>query len=193
VTPLPAWLTSTLASDGAAGRGALPGWIQALSPEAVVVGPALVVAVAHNDNRAMRAVPDAVQGPGTVLVVSCGEESTTAILGEIIARELLGAGIVAVVTDGLIRDRRDVAAAGLPVWARGVTPVASAKEGPDQVGGSVTIGGVAVSDGDIVVADADGVVIWPAADVERFVAAADAKRRSDDERMARLTGAGGLG
>lgn len=189
---VPEWMTSTLASDGARGIGALPTWIHALSPDATVIGPALVVAVAHNDNRAMRAVPAAVSAPGTVLVVECGKESTTAILGEIIARELLAAGVVAVVTDGLIRDRLDVAAAGLPVWARGVTPVASSKDGPDQVGGSVRIGETEVNDGDVVVADADGVVIWPAAGVEGFVAAAEAKRQADAERLARLTEAGGV-
>jgi len=188
---IPDWLVSTLAADGAGGTGALPPWIHALSPAATVVGPALVVQVALNDNRAMRDVPAAVTEPGTVLVVACGTESRTAILGEIIARELLAAGIVAVVTDGLIRDSRDVAAAGLPVWARGVTPVASAKSGPDRVGGSITIDGCVISDGDIVIADADGVVIWPAADVATLVAAADAKRRSDDERLARLTGVDG--
>ena len=188
---IPDWLVSTLAADAAGGKGALPPWIHALSPAATVVGPALVVRVALNDNRAMRDVPAAVTAPGTVLVVACGSESRTAILGEIIARELLAAGIVAVVTDGLIRDSRDVAAAGLPVWARGVTPVASAKDGPDQVGGSVAIDGCVISDGDLVIADADGVVIWPAADVAALVAAADAKRQSDDERLARLTGAAG--
>ena len=188
---IPDWLVSTLAADAAGGKGALPPWIHALSPAATVVGPALVVRVALNDNRAMRDVPAAVTAPGTVLVVACGSESRTAILGEIIARELLAAGIVAVVTDGLIRDSRDVAAAGLPVWARGVTPVASAKSGPDRVGGSITIDGCVISDGDIVIADADGVVIWPAADVATLVAAADAKRRSDDERLARLTGVDG--
>jgi 4-hydroxy-4-methyl-2-oxoglutarate aldolase len=188
---IPDWLVTTLAADGAVGKGALPLWIKALSPAATVVGPALVVRVALNDNRAMRDVPVAVTEPGTVLVVACGTESRTAILGEIIARELLAAGIVAVVTDGLIRDSRDVAAAGLPVWARGVTPVASAKAGPDQVGGSVTIDDCVISDGDLVIADADGVVIWPAADVTTLVAAADAKRQSDNERLARLTGADG--
>ena len=75
----------------------------------------------------------------------------------------------AVVTDGLIRDSRAVAELGLPVWARGVTPVASRKDGIGGVGGSVVIGGVPVSDGDMVVADADGVVIWPAAEVKTWV------------------------
>jgi 4-hydroxy-4-methyl-2-oxoglutarate aldolase len=89
----------------------------------------------------------------------------------------------------LIRDSREVAQVGLPVWARGVTPVASVKDGPGYVGGAVTIGGFVVHDGDLVIADADGVVVWPAADVHELIAAADARRKSDDERLARLEAA----
>jgi regulator of RNase E activity RraA len=187
VTEIPDWLSSTLASDATKGVGALPTWVRALSPEATVAGPALVVSVVRDDNKAMRDVPAAVASAGTVLVVSGAEESRTAILGDIVARELLAARVVAVVTDGLIRDSRDVAALGLPVWARGTTPVASAKNGPGEVGGRVRLADVDIADGDLVVADADGIMVWPAADVESLLAAADAKRRADDERLAALT------
>ncbi|HWB66567.1 MAG TPA: RraA family protein [Mycobacteriales bacterium] len=186
MTDAPDWLSSTLASDGASGRGALAPWIRALSPEATVAGPALTVAVSRDDNQPMRDVPASVTTPGTVLVVGGAAESRTAVLGDLVARELLAAGVVAVVTDGLIRDSRAVAELGLPVWARGVTPVASAKAGPGRIGGAVAIGGVVVHDGDFVVADADGVVVWPAAEAETFLAAADAKRQADDERLAKL-------
>lgn len=184
MTELPDWLSSTLASDGAGGRGALPAWINALSPEATVSGPALVVALGRDDNSPMKEVPARVSAAGTVLVVAGATESTTAVLGDLVAAELLRAGVVAVVTDGLIRDSRAVAAAGLPVWARGTTPVASRKDGVGRVGGQVVIGGVPVSDGDLVVADADGVVVWPAADVDAFLARADDKRIADEKRAA---------
>jgi 4-hydroxy-4-methyl-2-oxoglutarate aldolase len=188
VSILPSWLSSTLAADAADARSVLPGWIRALSPTASVAGPALVAAVARDDNRAMRDLPPEV-APGTVLVVAGAAESRTAILGDLVARSLLATGIVAVVTDGLIRDSREVHEIGLPVWARGVTPIASAKAGPGYVGGSVLLGGVLVHDGDVVVADADGVVIWPAAEVHVRLEAADARRRADDERLARIIAA----
>ena len=184
VSSLPDWLTSTLAADGSGGVGALPPWIQALSPEATVAGPALVVAVGRDDNSPMKQVPAAVTTAGTVLVVAGASESRTAVLGDLVATDLVAAGIVAVVTDGLIRDSRAVAQLGLPVWARGVTPVASRKDGVGSVGGSVVIGGVPVSDGDIVIADADGVVVWPAAQLQDFLVKADAKRQADDAKAA---------
>lgn len=187
MTEIPSWLASTLASDAAGGLGALPYWVRALSPApTAVVGPALVVSVARDDNRAMREIAPAVRRPGTVLVVAGASESRTAILGDLIARELLAAGVVAVVTDGLIRDSRAVAELGLPVWARGTTPVASAKAGPGAVGGSVVLGGVGITDDDLVVADDDGVVVWPGGEIERLLAAAAAKQRADEERLAAL-------
>jgi regulator of RNase E activity RraA len=182
VTSLPEWLSSTLAADGSAGTGALPPWIRALSPEVTVRGPALVVTVGRDDNSPMKQVPSRVSAPGTVLVVAGASESRTAVLGDLVAADLLKAGVVAVVTDGLIRDSLGVAGLGLAVWARGVTPVASRKDGVGSVGGSVVIGGVPVADADTVVADADGVVVWPAASVEQFLAAADAKRQADAAR-----------
>lgn len=179
---LPDWLSSTLASDGAGGTGALPSWIRALSPDATVAGPALTVTVGRDDNTPMREVPTRVAGAGIVLVVAGASESRTAVLGDLVAAELLRAGVVAVVTDGLIRDSRAVAALGLPVWARGTTPVASRKDGVGQVGGGVVIGGVPVADGDVVVADADGIVVWPAGSASDFLARADDKRRADEAR-----------
>jgi len=183
---VPGWLSSTLAADGAAGAGALPPWIRALSPATTVVGPALVATVGRDDNTPMRDVPARVTQPGTVLVVAGASESRTAILGDLVARELLRAGVRGVVTDGLIRDSRAVADLGLAVWARGTTPVASRKDGVGSVGGGVVVGGVPVCDGDLVVADADGVVVWPAARVADFTAAAAAKRDADEERLRRF-------
>ncbi len=138
----------------------------------------------------MREVPDRVPGPGTVLVVAGGAESRTAVLGDLVAAELLRAGVVAVVTDGLIRDSRAVAELGLPVWCRGVTPVASRKDGLGRVGGDVVVGGVPVRDGDLVVADADGVVVWPGEAVESLLAKAAEKRRADEARAAEARTAG---
>ncbi|HWA67828.1 MAG TPA: RraA family protein [Mycobacteriales bacterium] len=184
---LPDWLASTVASDATEGRGVIDTDLIAFSPERTVVGPALVVKVSRDDNVAMADVPAAVAGPGMVLVVAGGHESRTAVLGDLVARELLAAGVTAVVTDAPIRDSRAVAELGLAVWARKSTPTKSSKNGPGSVGGSVEIGGVRVSDGDIVVADADGVVVWPQAEVGVLLEKAEAKQRADAERLAKLT------
>jgi regulator of RNase E activity RraA len=127
----------------------------------------------------MRAVAAHVSAPGTVVVVCGAEQSQTAVLGDLIATRLVNAGVVAVVTDGLVRDSRAIAELGLPVWCRGVTPRAGAKAGVGRIGGPASLGGVAVSDGDLVVADADGVVVWAADRVAEFLRRAEDKRRAD--------------
>jgi regulator of RNase E activity RraA len=188
MTALPAWLNATLASDASAGAGVLPPWIRALSPAATLAGPALVVAVSRDDNSAMKQALESITAPGAMLVVAGASESRSAILGDLMAREFLAAGVFGVVTDGLIRDSREVADLGLAVWARGVTPIAPNKNAPGHVGGSVTVAGVIVHDGDIMVADADGVVVWPAERVDELLERAEARRQSDEERLARITG-----
>lgn len=181
---IPGWLTSTLASDATGGSGALAPWIAALSPAVIVVGRAVVVGVGRDDNSPMRDVPGAVAHAGTVLVVGGAAESRTAVLGDLVARELLRAGVVAVVTDGCIRDAVAVVELGIPVWCRGVTSVASRKDGLGYVGGVVPIAGAVVSDGDLVIADADGVVVWPAAFLDSLQSKAEAKQRADEKRLA---------
>ncbi|HET7405745.1 MAG TPA: hypothetical protein VFJ21_01235 [Mycobacteriales bacterium] len=186
MSDLPDWLATTLASDATGGEGVLDPLVRALRQGQRVVGRALVAAVGRDDNAAMRDVAAASPAPGTVLVVGGAAQSRTAVMGDLVARELLGLGIAGVVTDGPVRDSAEIAALGLPVWCRGATPAASRKDGPGRVGGSVVVAGVLVHDGDVVVADDDGVVIWPAARVDELVAAADAKRRKDEERLAAL-------
>lgn len=191
MTELPDWLATTLASDAAGGCGVLADGVRPLRHGQRVAAPALVVSLSRDDNAAMRDVAAARPAPGTVLVVGGAQHSRTACMGDLVARELLALGIAGVVTDGLIRDSAEIAALGLPVWCRGATPAASSKDGPGSVGGEVVIAGVLVRDGDLVVADDDGVVVWPAADVARLVETADGKRRADDERSARLEAAAG--
>jgi regulator of RNase E activity RraA len=187
---VPDWLATTLASDATGTRGVLAPWVRALRPGQRVAGPALVVALSRDDNAAMKDVAAAAPAPGSVLVVAGAAESRTACMGDLVARELRTLGIAGVVTDGLVRDSAEIAALGLPLWCRGTTPAASRKDGPGAVGGTVTLGGVVVHDGDLVVADDDGVVVWPAAEVADLLEKADAKRQADEARLRALDAGG---
>ena len=186
MSALPDWLSATLASDATGGAGVMAETVRALRAGQRVSGPALTVSLSRDDNAGMRGVAAAEPAAGTILVVGGAAHSRTACMGDLVARELLALGIAGVVTDGLVRDSVEIAALGLPVWCRGTTPAASRKDGPGSVGGQVVVAGVVVHDGDLVVADDDGVVVWPAADAEQLVAAAADKQRKDDERLARL-------
>ncbi len=183
----PDWLASTLASDATEGRGVLPLWISSLKPDARAVSPAFVALMSQDDNLSVR---EAIQTPhmsGTVLVVAGGSTSRTATIGGLMALEMQNAGILALVTDGLVRDAREIRQMQqFIVWCRGVTPTASQKQGPVVVGGSVSIGGTLIRDGDLVIADDDGVVIWPKEQIDVLLGKAEAKWQQDNARLARL-------
>jgi regulator of RNase E activity RraA len=182
----PEWLAATLASDATEGHGVLPCWIHALIPEARAVGPAFVALMSQDDNLSVREALKASPPPGSVLVVAGGSTSRTATIGGLLALEMKQAGILALVTDGLVRDVKEIRQLRFGVWCRGNTPIASHKNGPAVVGGSVSIGGTLVRDGDLVIADEDGVVIWPKEDIDNLLGKAQAKLQQDNARLAQL-------
>jgi regulator of RNase E activity RraA len=183
----PDWLASTLASDATEGRGILPPWIGSLKPEVRAVGPALVALMSQDDNLSVREAIRTPHSPGSVLVVAGGSTSRTATIGGLMALEMQNAGIAALVTDGLVRDAREIRQLQqFSVWCRGVTPAASYKQGPVVVGGSISLGGILIRDGDLVIADEDGVVIWPKEQIDALLVKADAKRQQDNARLAQL-------
>jgi 4-hydroxy-4-methyl-2-oxoglutarate aldolase len=154
-------------------RGALGPAIRPLFPSTPFIGSALTVRVGPGDNL----VPYLALGviaPGDVLVIATGGWTGSAVLGDLMAGFFKNAGAVAVVTDGMARDVKGLTGIGLPVYAQGLTPNAPQKNGPGEIGGEISIGGVVVRAGDIVVGDADGVVILPQACFADAVKAVDA-------------------
>ena len=182
------WLAATLASDAAEGRGVLPNSIAALRLASRVVGPAHVVLMSRDDNLAVRDALDHPPAPGAVLVAAGGGASRTATIGGLMALELQQAGFAGLVTDGLVRDSQEIRESGFAVWCRGVTPIASNKNGPVVIGTPVSVGGVVIREGDLVIADDDGVVIWPAERVSDLLINAEAKLQQDNARLAQLRG-----
>jgi regulator of RNase E activity RraA len=183
---VPRWLTATLASDAAQGRGVVQPGLRALDPAWRIAAPALVVQASHDDNQAVVAALAAPPPPGVVLVVSGHATSRTATIGDIMAADLMAHGVVGLVTEGLVRDASEIRKLGFPVWCRGTTPAAPNKVSPGRVGGSVDIGGALVRDGDLVIADDDGIVVWPSEEIADLTAKADARRASDEERLAKI-------
>lgn len=114
-----------------------------------------------NDNLDVRRALQAGGLHGTVLVIAGGSESRAACMGGNLARELKEAGVIAVVTDAPARDSAEIAKLGLPVWSRGVSPIKPTKVGGGEVAVEVELAGIGVRPGDWVIADDDGIVIWP--------------------------------
>lgn len=183
---IPEWLNATLASDASEGEGVLPNSILPLQANSLVVGPAAVALMSQDDNLSVRKVLENLPEPGTVLVVAGGSASHAATVGGLMALEMQNAGIAGLVTDGLVRDSREIREMGFTVWCRGVTPIAPKKNGPAIVGGTVSIGGKVIRDGDWVIADDDGVVIWPQERIAELLVKAETRWKQDNERLAHL-------
>jgi len=183
------WLTAALAADAADGEGLLPDSIRPLRHGARVVGSVSTCSVAPGDNTSVRRALE--QGPqgGPILVIAGAAESPAAVMGGLVAEALSINSFTAVVTDGLVRDSDEVAGF-LKVWCRGTTTLAPAKKAKADVGKPVTIGGVTIAPGDYLVADGDGVVVWPAAEVDRLRDKARERDARDQARgvMLRRTG-----
>lgn len=186
MSSFPDWLASTLASDATGGQGVLPLWIHALWQEARVIGPAFVIQASRDDNLAIREVLAAPPAPGSVLVAGGGSESRTATIGGLLALEMQNAGIAGLITDGLVRDAGEIRALHFPVWCRGLTPTASNKNGPATIGGSISLGEIVIRDGDLIIADEDGIVVWPQAHIDELLSKAEARLQQDNARLARL-------
>lgn len=124
------------------------------------VGTALPVLTVAGDNKAVIAALEHIR-PGDILVINAFGFEGRAIIGDNLAQRFDVFGAVGAVVDGYVRDGAIIEQLGVPVFARGLTPAGPFKNGPGTIGESVAIGGVVVNPGDIVVADADGVIVIP--------------------------------
>jgi regulator of RNase E activity RraA len=115
---------------------------------------------------------------GCVAVVDAMGVTDAGIFGDILCSRMNRRGVAALVTDGVVRDVAGVLATGLPVWCQGVAAPPSVA-GLTFVGWQEPIGcgGVAVYPNDVIVVDADGAVLIPAALLEQVVAASVEQER----------------
>jgi len=166
--------------DSQGRSGALDYRIKPVSTASAFCGIALTVDAGPRDNLAAWAALE-IALPGDVILIRTGEFRDSSVVGDIYVGMARNAGVVAIVTDGVVRDVPGIIAVGIPVFACGVSPNSPWKNGPGRVGLPIAIGGVAVDAGDIVVGDQDGVVVVPrlaalaAADELKSVLAKEAK------------------
>lgn len=119
--------------------------------------------------------------PGDVIVVDAQGDVTNSITGEIMMTEACKKGIAGVVVDGAVRDSEALSEMAMPVYAAGITPKGPYKDGPGEINVPVSIGGVVVNPGDILVGDADGIVVIAPADAPELLGKAQAKFQKEQE------------
>jgi 4-hydroxy-4-methyl-2-oxoglutarate aldolase len=153
---------------------------------ATAAGSALTVLCHPGDNLMIHLAVELCR-PGDVLVVAMTSENEDGLLGELLATSLRAHGVVAAILDCGVRDVAALREMRFPVWSRAVSAQGTTKSVAGSVNVSVVCAGRAVSPGDPIVADDDGVVCVPrtaAAEVARLVAERLRQEATTRQRLA---------
>jgi len=146
-----------------------PAW-----PGARVGGTAVTALCWPGDNLMIHVAVERCR-PGDVLVVATNSPSTDGLFGELFATALRYRGVRGAVLGCGVRDVADLRDMRFPVWSRAVSAQGTVKETAGAVNVPIVLGGQVVRPGDVIVADDDGVLVVPRADVPRALAAAQAR------------------
>ncbi|MDQ0339423.1 RraA family protein [Caldalkalibacillus uzonensis] len=178
-------LPTTVVSDALGGLYHLDPAIKPLKEEWKVAGKVRTVKLRAADNKlllqAMREAED-----GEVLVIDARGYTYNAIVGDFMVELAKLLGIAGLVIDGAVRDVQGIKKIDLPVFCRSVTVAASDKSGSGEVDVPISCAGASVKPGDLIVGDADGVVVIPQEKAETVVAKAQEKVQKDLEREAKV-------
>ncbi|SMQ20796.1 4-hydroxy-4-methyl-2-oxoglutarate aldolase [Streptomyces sp. Ag82_O1-12] len=150
--------------------GALDSAIKPVDHRMSLCGPAFTVQCAPRDNLMLQTAI-AYARPGDVVVVSAGAYEEAGSFGDVLANACQAKGLGGLITDTGVRDTEDLRALGFPVFSRSVCIKGTVKETVGPMCEPVTIGGVLVRPGDVMRADADGVVVIRREDAAEVVTA----------------------
>ena len=151
----------------------------------VLIGSAFTVKTRAGDNLLTHKAID-LAAPGDVILVDAGGGLDQAIIGEIMSSHARSRGIAGMVIDGAIRDADAIGASDFPVYACGVTHRGPYKDGPGEINVTVSIAGMVVNPGDLIVGDADGIVAIPQAEAERILALTVAQNQNETATLASI-------
>ena len=151
-------------SDALNRKAALPHSIKAVTRRTMFAGSALTIHTRYNDNLAIYAGLS-IAKPGDVLLIAVDADNadrpSCSLCGDILAGFARNAGIRAIVTNGLVRDKVGLDNVGIPVFAAGLSPNAPFKDGPGSCGLPIQIADRVIYSGDLICGDDDGVVHIP--------------------------------
>ena len=147
-----------------------------------MAGTAVTVRSRGGDNlTALRALDYC--RPGDILVIDAGGDLSNAVIGGIISAGAAMLGLAAMVIDGAIRDVAEIREREFPMYARGVNHRGPYKNGPGEINVTVSIGGMVVHPGDIIVGDQDGLLAFPASEAAMLIEKALIQHHKEEQQM----------
>jgi 4-hydroxy-4-methyl-2-oxoglutarate aldolase len=154
-------------------------------------GTAVTVVCWPGDNLMIHAAVEQCQA-GDLLIVTTTSPSTDGMFGELLATSLAARGVRGLVTTAGVRDVAELRAMGFGVWSAAVSAQGTVKETAGAVNVPVSVGGQIIRPGDAILADDDGVVCVPRADVGQALTASQA-RLAKEEKSRKALADGQLG
>jgi regulator of RNase E activity RraA len=149
---------ASILADVAGRRGTMHGRIAPVAPSMRLAGPAFTIEVRPGDNLMIHTAMTMAK-PGDILVIDGKGDRTCALMGAIMINACKQLKLGGVVIDAAIRDSLELRELGFPVFAVGSNPNGPTKFVPGRINWPISCGGISVQPGDLVVGDADGVVV----------------------------------
>lgn len=174
------------------GLGAVAGRMCLMSPAMLpiaagqrVCGQAVTSWNYPGDNLMIHAALNVAQA-GQVLVLTNGGTSQGALWGDVACGFAVKKGLAGTIVHGATRDTDAIRELGFPVWATAISVEHPEKRGPGAVNVPIVVDGVLVEPGDVIVGDADGVLVIPRALLRQTVEKAEARAEAEKVFRARI-------